>query len=176
MIGSAAMGSDVRRQLSEAGYIRLHDLRTGKHGGQPQLCEPTEKAEELLRRVGVTIKERRGKGGIVHQYAQHVIKNHFVQSRPGARVTIEDGSSGKSVDLTVVGEQLSLAVEICIAGIMKEMRNLDADLRSYAEVLLVTDEPEKLRELREEVGKAFDESERQKIRFALLAEFIEKEH
>jgi hypothetical protein len=170
IITSPAVGSGVRRQLEREGYLRLHKLQLGRRGGQPELCELTPKAEEFLKSVGVVLRERRGKGGIIHQYAQHTLQMFF--ERRGKHVVIEDGTCGKNVDLTVDGK---LACEILISGVEKELRNLAVCLGSYDEVLCVADEAGKLESLRERVEGAFDENERKRIRYALLAEFVEKE-
>lgn len=169
---SGWMGNQLRKELSDRGYLRAHELRTGRRGGRLLLAEITSAGYQLLERLDVTVHRRAGKGGFVHQAAQDLIAEYYRQTRPGATVRVEDGSTGKAVDVTVVGSEGSLAIEVLSVGENKELGNIEADLRAYDEVVVACEDPETLEHLREKVREAFDEVERGRVRFELLARFI----
>ena len=60
-----------------------------------------------------------------------------------------------------------------MSGVNKEIRNVEADLKSYSKVILVSDSPEQLRELKEKITRLFSEEERARISFRLLAGYLE---
>jgi hypothetical protein len=167
-------GNHLREELLNAGLVRPHELKTGKRGRATLLLEITEKGEEELRMLKIKIRKREGIGGFLHQACASYISDFYKRTMPNARIKIEDESSGKRVDVSVVDEAdgRSIAVEIVIEGITKEEKNLRHDILHYTEVVFVSNKAQTLEKLKTTSLAALSNVDRDRVSFRLLASLL----
>lgn len=172
---SAGRGNAYRQELTAEGLLRLHRINTGRRGGQIQLTEVTNEGYKLLERYEVKVGRPAGRGGFEHRFWQQ--KVHEWAIRRGYPATIELEVMGKAVDVGVIWEEESTAVEVVVEGIDKELKNIGKDAESgWSKTVLCAVKQETLARLREKVLDEFGEEliQQGKVRFVPLSKFLEE--
>lgn len=179
---SAYRAKKARDELEELGYVRRHVIPTGRRGGQLILEEITDEGYEHLAQMQVTARKPPGRGGYVHKFWQHRVAEWVMRNHEGAKVRIEDAGSGKSVDVSLFlpsqpdDKAKATAFEVLVNGEEKELTNVSRDLQSgYDEVVLCVDRWEAAERLREKIRKGLGEEVVRKVKFQLLAQFLERD-
>ena len=145
-------------------------LKNGRKGGQPLLVEVTPLGWEVLKKYGVNVQKPRGKGGFLHKAFQHFIARYFAVE--GWLTTIEDGSSGKYVDVGLVRNDQRIAVEVLVKGEVKELSNVAKDLEDWDAVILCCDAAETIERMKKRITAEFGIDILSQVRFRLLSDFI----
>jgi hypothetical protein len=170
----------VRDELEGLGYVKRHEIATGRRGGQLALEEITEEGYALLAEIQVAVKRPRGKGGYVHKFWQHKVAEWARQNYEGARVRIEDDPGAhKSVDVAVYlarpveGDERAVAFEVLVEGEGKELSNVAKDMEAgFDEVVICVERMEIAERLRGKVRDLLGPEISRRVKFHLLAQFL----
>lgn len=118
-------GNALRNELLKDGLISMVDIPTGKRGSKLRLTRISEKGYGLLGDLKVACSRPKGKGSFEHQFWQHTIAEWA--KTQGYSAEIECFRKGKSVDVGLECAGRSVACEILVSGVQKEMFNLAKD-------------------------------------------------
>lgn len=174
-----ARGNALRQRLRAKGMVEEARVNVGK-GGQVLVVAPSTQGWRYLESIGAPGQKPPGRGGLAHCFGQFTVASALAKRYPRAQVRIEDGSVGKSVDVSLVveeeGQVLKAAFELLVKGEGKEISNIVQDLDvGYTTVTVCCETLEALESLRERCRRELKEEEWKKVRFSLLGEFWKEE-
>lgn len=158
--------NQVKNELVDAGLVRERTLTIGTE--HSKLLELTEQGKEYLAdKEGVEI-ERRGKGGVVHRYWQHQIKDIFEQAGWTAKLELFDA------DVYVHMQEKEIAVEVAMGNNDREIDHVKQRLdRGLDEVWVVCPNDTIIAQLKEKLEEAGVSRER--VAFKRLSDFTDPE-
>lgn len=172
-ISSGSTKAEYKRRLIELGFIREHKIQRKK--SFLSVWEPLEQAYVQL---GLAKPQYASKGGYLHQFAAHRIKNYLMKQ--GYDVTLEYmlPDTGKAVDLWAKREAEAIAWEIGISPpLSKEIENLVKDSSSSTKpdrIVVATVNSKMRRDLEQLIEQELYLSVfRDRISVGLIGDFIE---
>ena len=172
-------GSMTRRQLVDAGYIKLHKVSTGTRSGQLVLQEITGTGYELLASMKIKVQKPKSRGGFLHKYYCHKLKEFAEATWEGSVVQIEDGSLGKYADVTVRmpsgSEQETpsvIAFEVFMTGEAKEVRGIAKGVEVFDRVVVCAENRPALDSLKRRAIETLGSEILKKVSFNLVSEYL----
>jgi hypothetical protein len=177
---STYKGNVIRNELANAGLISLHRVTLGRRGGIITLQEVTELGYDYLDLIKVRASKPRGKGSFLHKFEQWVVYRWCQKHYPNAYIEIEDGSSGKLVDVGVHipasldgSKPTRLAFEVLVSGEKKELSNVAKDLEGFDDLVICCDNSTIAQRLRAEIAENLGGEFQSRVNFALLSELFD---
>ena len=172
-------GSMTRRQLVDAGYIRLHKVGTGTRSGQLVIQEITGTGYELLVSMKIKVQKPRSRGGFLHKYYCHKLKEFAEATWEGGVAQIEDGSLGKYADVTVrlpAGSEEEtpsvIAFEVFMTGEAKEIRGIAKGVEVFDRVVVCAENRSALDSLKRKAVETLGDGVLDKVSFHLLSQYL----
>jgi hypothetical protein len=126
---STYMGNKAKTELIEEGVVFERSVRTGN--GQRKLLELTEKGRNHAKRELDLQVEQSGRGGVVHRYWQHRVKEMFEEAGWEAFLETFDA------DVYVNFGSWELAVEIALGDNPREIEHVEKHLDKGFEAVWV---------------------------------------
>jgi len=164
---SAWMGNAIRRELEDAGLIRLHRVSLGGRGRRITLTELMSRAYQVLEALQVKVEKPKGNGGYVHRFWQHTIHQWAVKQ--GYPAQIEETLREKRVDVGVKWAEKRRAVEVVIEGLDKELSNLWKDLEDgWDQVVFCAEKQQTLEKLEKMIDEEYGEGLKAEGRVAFM--------
>lgn len=158
--------NQVKNELVDAGVVRERTLTIGAE--QHKLLELTEDGKEYLAEEEDTEVERKGKGGIVHRYWQHQIRDAFELAGWTAKLELFDA------DVYVHMGEKELAVEVAMGNNDREVDHVQQRLdQGLDEVWVVCPNTTIISQLKEKMEKQGVQMER--VEFRRLRDFKDTE-
>jgi hypothetical protein len=114
------LGNRISHRLAELALVEEISIRVGRRGRAQKFLKLTAKADAQIGRQNLGP----GKGGFEHVYHQQRLAEHFIAQ--GFQVKIEAFNNGKAVDLELVKEAQTIAVEIAMSA-QGEVDNFEKD-------------------------------------------------
>nr|WP_308203536.1 DUF87 domain-containing protein [Halobium salinum] len=157
-------GNNAKNELLDNGVAIERNLSTSD--GRLKLLEFTDKGRTYLESQGIEIKQE-GRGGVVHRYWQHHIKQLFEKAGWTAEIEVFD------TDIYVHMDDFELAVEIAMGNNAREIEHVDKHLSKNFEVWILT--PDK--SVRERLKQRLKNSDTSldHVAFRLLYDFTESD-
>ena len=169
----------TRHQLVDAGYIRLHKVGTGTRSGQLVIQEITGTGYELLASMKIRVQKPRSRGGFLHKYYCHKLKEFAEATWEGSVAQIEDGSLGKYADVTVrmptASEEQTpsvIAFEVFMTGEAKEIRGIAKGVEVFDRVIVCAENRTSLDSLKRKAVEILGEGILDKVSFHLLSQYL----
>ncbi len=164
------MANKIVKNLVMKGFIIKRRFYTGRPGNAPVLQELTQRARNYLKSVGMNIPKGSGKGSIIHQRWQNIIKEFWKGRR--MEVLVEPTGNGANADVLVIDPQgKRTAVEIALSK-DGQLRNIRRDLEYFDEVILAAETGVLRERIRAEALKELSREEIKRVKFCLLNEFL----
>lgn len=144
---SASAGNRIRRELVDRGLVTKVAINPGGRGKRFQLLELTRQGAQLLESLGVRVRVGDGRGGLEHRFWVHTISEWLTSE--GAVCSIEDGSRGARVDLTVETTDAGIvAVEVEVSQ-GHELANIEKDIHAgFGDVVSLVKAPGRVKTVR----------------------------
>ena len=162
--------NNVVRELEIKGYAVKRKIVTGLRGRPVVLLDPTRKGWNHLQGLGIK-QSRSGKGGIIHNFWQHVVKKH-AQSK-GKKAIIEPNTKGANTDVLFIDQNgQRTAVEIALSS-KNQIENIRRDLEYFDRVMIAAETKTLLSKIEDEAKKTFSDEELKSVGFCLLQDFLE---
>ena len=169
----------TRRQLVDAGYIKLHKVSTGTRSGQLILQEITGTGYELLASMKIRVRKPRSRGGFLHKYYCHKLKEFAEVTWVGSVVQIENGSLGKYADVTVripsgsdEAIQFVIAFEVFMNGEAKEIRGIAKGVEVFDRVVVCAENRSSLDSLKRRAIENLGSGILEKVSFHLMSQYL----
>jgi DNA-binding MarR family transcriptional regulator len=137
-------GNKAKDDLLDSGVVIERTVSTGD--GRLKLLELTEKGRTYLENQDTEI-EHEGRGGIIHRYWQHRIKDRFEQAGWTAEIEVFDA------DIYVHLDTVELAVEVAMGDNVREIEHVEKHLSKDFEVWIACCSPEVCEKIRAELEK-----------------------
>ena len=172
-------GSMTRRQLVDAGYIRLHKVGTGTRSGQLVIQEITGACYELLAFMKIRVQKPKSRGGFLHKYYCYKLKEFAEATWEGSVAKIEDGSLGKYADVTVrmpIGSDEEapsvIAFEVFMTGEAKEIRGIAKGIEVFDRVVVCAENRAALDSLKRKAVGTLGDGILEKVSFHLMSQYL----
>jgi hypothetical protein len=168
-------GQTIRQRLTELGWIRPHKVSTGRRSGQLVLLETTEAGHEFLASMRIRVERPQGRGGFLHKYYAHKLKEFAEVNWPGCIAAIEDNTRGRPVDVAVrIPDETdrTLAFEIFMTGEAKEVRGIARDVELFDEVVVCAPDAGALESLRNRARESLGPHNLGKVTFSLVSQYL----
>ena len=172
-------GSTIRRQLVDAGYIKLHKVGTGTRSGQVVLQEITGAGYELLASMKIRVHKPKSRGGFLHKYYCQKLKEFAEVTWEGCVANIEDGSLGKYADVTVRMPKGSneetpsvIAFEVFMTGEAKEIRGIAKGVEVFDRVVVCAENRSSLESLKRKSVEALGSEILERVSFHLVSQYL----
>ena len=173
-------GNKVRRELVEVNLIKQHKVNTGRRSGQKIMIEVTGAGYLLLNSIGIQAKRPRGRGGFVHKYYAHMLKEYAEQRWHGCVATVEDASYGRPVDVAVKipattsgAKERLIAFEVFITGEEKEVTGIAKDVELFDRVIVCAVSQSEVEVLTRRAHRSLGEELLSKVDFILVSEYLD---
>lgn len=164
---SKHMANKAAKELEYKGYARKARIHTGKPGHPMVLMDFTDKGEAHLNSMGVGI-QRKGKGGIRHQFWQEKVGELW--KRGDNHVIVEPNIEEANCDVLVIRSNgKRTAIEIALSH-ENQVRNITRDLEYFDDVIVATETKLLLMRIESEAKKNMDEENLKRVEFCLLGE------
>ena len=173
-------GNKVRSELVEVNLIKQHKVNTGRRSGQKIMIEVTGAGYLLLNSIGIQAKRPRGRGGFVHKYYAHMLKEYAEQRWHGCVATVEDASYGRPVDVAVKipattsgAKERLIAFEVFITGEEKEVTGIAKDVELFDRVIVCAVSQSEVEVLTRRAHRSLGEELLSKVDFILVSEYLD---
>lgn len=134
VVGNAYRGNKAKQELVDAGLVEEAEIATGD--ARRKLLEVTEQGRDYLETEDVEV-ERRGRGGIVHRFWQHRVKERFEGQGWAAKLELFDAD----VYANTGGREV--VAEIAMGNNEREVEHVEQHLaKGFDEVWVVCREAE----------------------------------
>lgn len=118
---SSYMGNKAKTELLEAGVVFERSVRTGS--GRRKLLELTDKGREYAESELALEVKQRGRGGVVHRYWQHRIKEMFDDAGWEGFIEVFDA------DVYLNMDWMELVVEVAMGDNPREVEHIEKHLK-----------------------------------------------
>jgi hypothetical protein len=129
LFSSIGKGGQIKTELVESGVVLQRTV--GQAAAPRKLLELTSVGREYVETHLDVDTEQRGRGGIVHQYWQHRIKQHFEATGWVAKRELFD------TDVYVNMNDTELAIEVAMGNNEREIEHLENHLERFDVVWVV---------------------------------------
>ena len=167
---TAYKGVKLRSELKKRGLATEHRVSLFRRGKNLLLLDLTAEAYEVFRTMKIKRAEHRGKGGVVHRFWQYKVRESVLAEHPDWLCVIEDGSTGKAVDVSVNTGEKRIAIEVCIKN-GTEFTNIARD-KGYDEIIVAAENETTLTRIRKASEKL--EIENDRVSYRLLSTFVKE--
>jgi hypothetical protein len=103
------LGTEVKDEVVDEGFVREVPVRTGKRGRNPTMLELTKKGRAVLEAYGYDVSKT-GRRGIEHVYWQEQIKEFY--EAEGFDVTVEFSVDEGRIDVYAERDGEAVAIEV----------------------------------------------------------------
>lgn len=166
---SKHMANKAAKELEYKGYARKARIHTGKPGHPLVLMDFTDKGEAHLDSMGVRI-QRKGKGGLRHQFWQEKTREHW--KRGDNHVVVEPKIEGANCDVLVIQRDgKRMAIEIALSH-KNQVKNIMRDLEYFDEVIVATETKSLLMRIESEAKKNIGNENMKRVKFEILGDFF----
>ena len=143
------------------------------------LLEVTHAGDLLLSSIGVKTNRPKGRGGFLHKYYCHALKDYAEQRWLGCLATVEDASYGRPADVSVkiphsgsgTKERL-IAFEMFVTGEEKEVTGIVRDTDIYDRIIVCAVSQSELEALMRRARRSLEEELLRKVDFGLISEYL----
>lgn len=125
---SISKGNKAKKELLERGFIKEENVALSD--GRVKLLELTDDGRGYLQKQGVEVN-RSGRGGVVHRYWQHKLKELFEQQGVTARIEDRDADVGLETD------GVSIALEVALSDSDREIQHVNDRLLDDFDAVIV---------------------------------------
>jgi len=163
---STYKGNQAKDELVENGVVVERKVRQGN--AKRKLLELTERGREFAETELSVETRHQGKGGIIHRYWQHRIKEAFEEAGWTAEIEVFDS------DVYVNMDKLELAIEVAMGINTREIEHVKQRLDHYFAALWIVCRNE---EVRDGIKQRLSEQDQltENIAFRLVREFSDAE-
>ncbi len=169
-------GAIIRQSLMEAGWVMPHRVSTGKRSGQLVLLEVTEAGYEFLASMKIKAERPKGRGGFLHRYYAHRLKEFAEATWGGCAARIEDASQGRPADVTVripgPAKERIIAFEVFMTGESKEVKGIVQDVGLFDEVIVCATDAGALESLKARAVQALDADMLARVTFSTISRYL----
>lgn len=127
----------------------------------------------------IRVRRPKSRGGFLHKYYCHKLKEFAESTWPGSLVEIEDGSLGKFADVTVKmpassveQEQRAFAFEVYMTGEAKEIRGIAKGVEVFDRVVVCADTRPALDSLKRKAVETLGSAILEKASFHLISQYL----
>ncbi|WP_237561350.1 ATP-binding protein [Halostella pelagica] len=131
-------GNKAKNELVETGLVTEQSIRTGT--GARKLLELTDRGRNYVEQTLDIDPRHEGRGGIVHRYWQHKVKEIFESAGWATTLELFDA------DVYVNTGELEIVVEIAMENTKREREHVEKHLEQGFEVVWVVCPTEKVRD------------------------------
>jgi hypothetical protein len=163
---SSYKGNKAKNELVDQGFVVERHVKT--RNGKRKLLEITDKGRTYLKESLEIDLQRKGRGGIVHRYWQHRIKEVFEEAGWTAKREMFDA------DVYVNMGDTELAVEVAMGDNQREIEHVEKHLEKFDTVWITC----RNQEIREGLQQRLRENdlEDERVVFRLFREFNNEEN
>jgi len=121
LVGNDYRGNKAKEELVDAGFVVERSVKTGE---KRTLLELTDRGRDFVETHLDVDMKRKGRGGIVHQYWQHRIKELFEEAGWTAKREVFDA------DVYVNMQETELVVEVAMGNNEREIEHVEQHLET----------------------------------------------